>query len=292
MLFSIFKVNTVEKMKKYLIIGQGAIGSQVSNELARNGLKVTGNARGKRNQYDLMDSVEYIQSDARKLVIDQLIDFTHIVIIVSPDRYCSEGYADSYLAVARHISKFNVVLTKLQRLVFISSTGVYGQSDGTWIDELTEPKIPTMEGAQIILQAETLLQQAYDKLIIIRPSGIYGQQRLMRIKKAQESLKQPISDNAWTNRIMDTDLVHIICQVLQTEQPKRVYLATDYQPVTSYELMVWLCRELNTQIPDSIEDSPITGKRVHSNIPLSWLKFPDWKKGYQDILSQLAHNKQ
>ena len=269
-----------------LIIGQGDIGLPVTNKLAQDGLTVTGLARRDRQNYALNDDAKFMQADALTLTTEQLQDFTHIAIIVTPDDYSTSGYHNSYLAINQHLAALADKLPTLERIVFISSTGVYGQDSGEWLDESTEPVTPEREASQVILQAEQALQQGFDnKAIIIRPSGIYGRERLMRVRKAREPQKEPIAAGAWTNRIMDSDLVNIIAHVMTIELPKPVYIATDYLPVTTFELTTWLCEQLGEVLPVlDDKNTAISGKRLHSNIPLAWLTYPDWQIGYQDIL--------
>ncbi len=269
-----------------LIIGQGDIGLPVTNKLAEDGLSVTGLARSKREHYDLDNNAKFMQADALTLSAEQLQDFTHIAIIVTPDEYSTSGYHDSYLAISQHLTKLADKLTNLVRVVFISSTGIYGQDSGEWIDEDTVPVIPEREASKVILQAEQALQQGFgNKAIIIRPSGIYGRERLMRLRKAREPQKEPVAAAHWSNRIMDRDLVNIIANVLITDAPKPLYIATDYAPVTTFELGVWLSEQIG-ETPPAIDDkkTAVTGKRLHSNIPLAWLNYPDWQVGYHDIL--------
>jgi len=270
-----------------LIIGQGDIGLPVTNRLAQDGLCVTGLARRERHYYDLVDSADFLQADALTLTVDQLKAFTHITIIVTPDEYSTRGYRDSYLAISQHLATLAPQLTKIERVVFISSTGIYGQDNGEWIDEHTAPVMPAREASKVILQAEQALQQGFgDKAVVIRPSGIYGRERLMRLRKAREPNKDPVPAEHWSNRIMDRDLVNIIAKVLTIETPKPVYLATDYRPVTTFELGVWLSEQVG-ETPPTIDNTKtsVTGKRLHSNIPLAWLDYADWQTGYQDILN-------
>ena len=269
-----------------LIIGQGDIGLPVTNKLAQDGLNVTGLARRDRQNYALDDKAKFMQADALTLMAEQLQDFTHIAIIVTPDEYSTSGYHNSYLAINQHLAALADKLPTLERIVFISSTAIYGQDSGEWIDEDTTPMLPEREASQVVLQAEQALQQSFDdRAIIIRPSGIYGRERLMRVRKAKEPQKQPIAAGAWTNRIMDSDLVTIITKVLTIEEPKPVYIATDYLPVTSFTLTIWLCEQLGEALPVlDDKNSAMTGKRLHSNIPLAWLTYPDWQMGYEDIL--------
>jgi len=108
----------------------------------------------------------------------------------------------------------------------------------------------------------------------------------MRLRKARESNKDPVPAEHWSNRIMDRDLVNIITKVLTIETPKSVYLATDYRPVTTFELEVWLSEQVG-ETPPTIDNTKtsVTGKRLHSNIPLAWLDYADWQTGYRDILN-------
>ena len=276
--------------KKLLIVGQGDIGLPVTNKLAKDDLNVTGLARGARQQYALDDKAAFMQADAVTLSAKQLQDFTHIAIIVTPDEYSASGYQNSYLAINQHFAKLASQLTKLERIVFISSTGVYGQDDGEWIDADTIPLMPERDASKVILQAEQALQNGFgDKAIVIRPSGIYGRERLMRVRKVKEQQKEPIAAAHWSNRIMDRDLVNIIANVLICDAPKPIYLATDYAPVTTFELTTWLSEALG-ETPPIIDSTKTvaTGKRLHSNIPLAWLDYPDWQVGYRDILHHQA----
>lgn len=282
------------KNPNLLIIGQGDIGLEVTNTLAKAQKPVTGLARRERQAYDLNDQAQFLQANALKLTAEQIRDFTHIAIIVAPNNYEAENYKNTYLGIAQHIAELQNQLPQLTRVVFISSTGVYGQDAGEWIDETVEPQLPKREASQYILQAEQVLQQAYgERAVIIRPSGIYGEQRLMRVRKAKELQKEPMPLSDWTNRIMDSDLVNIIVQVLMLEENeglKPVYLATDYAPVTSFEITTWLAEQLNSTAPIAKLDTDghnISGKRLHSNIPRDWLQFPDWQSGYRHILKSI-----
>lgn len=279
-----------------LIIGQGDIGLPVTNKLAQDGFNVTGLARRERHHYALDANAKFLQADALTLSAEQLQDFTAIAIIVTPDEYSTSGYHDSYLAITQHLATLADKLTNLTRVVFISSTGVYGQDNGAWIDENIAPVTPEREASQVILQAEQVLQQSFAaKAIIIRPSGIYGRERLMRLRKAQEKQKEPVAAEHWSNRIMDRDLVTIIVNAMIIGTPKPLYIATDYAPVTTFELSTWLSEQINAVSP-TLDDNKtaVTGKRLHSNIPLAWLDYPDWQAGYRDILQhqeQKQHQK-
>ena len=301
-------------MQTILMIGLGKIGLPVAKQLAAQGHCVIGVSRSTPtdlafcnpmtaklppdNDHLYQENLHFVASDARALGIAQLSQWSsqisQICIIVSPDTLSLQGYRDSYYAIAEHVVRLDDYLPNLKRVVFISSTGVYGQNAGEVIDIDTPVFAPTSATSQVILQTEQLLQQHFEyKSVIIRPSGIYGQSRLRLLTMAKQLAAQSpnkVSDypsNTWTNRIIDTDLVSIIVKVINAGQTVPVYLATDNAPVPLYTVLNYLAtaQGLNLSLPCM---EPTTGKRIITNFPATWLNHPDWQSGYQHILSTLS----
>ena len=301
-------------MQTILMIGLGKIGLPVAKQLAAQGHYVIGVSRSTPtdsafcspvtaklppdNDHLYQKNLHFVASDARALIIAQLNQWSsqinQICIIVSPDTLSLQGYHDSYYAIAEHVVRLGDHLPNLKRVVFISSTGVYGQNAGEIIDINTPVSAPTSATSQVILQTEQLLQQHFkDKSVIIRPSGIYGQSRLRLLTMARQLAAQSPNtasnypSNTWTNRIIDTDLVSIIGKVINVGQTVPVYLATDNAPVPLYTVLNYLAtaQGLNLSLPCM---EPTTGKRIITNLPASWLNYPDWQSGYQHILSSLG----
>ena len=301
-------------MQTILMMGLGKIGLPVAKQLAAQGHCVIGVSRSKPtdlafcnpitaklppdNDHLYQENLHFVASDARALIIAQLSQWSsqisQICIIVSPDTLSLQDYRDSYYAIAEHVVRLGDHLPNLKRVVFISSTGVYGQNAGEVIDINTPVFAPASATSQVILQTEQLLQQHFeDKSVIIRPSGIYGQSRLRLLTMATQLAAQSpntASDypsNTWTNRIMDIDLVSIIVKVTNTGETVPVYLATDNAPVPLYTVLNYLAtaQGLNLSLPCM---EPTTGKRIITNLPATWLNYPDWQSGYQHILSALG----
>ena len=301
-------------MQTILMIGLGKIGLPVAKQLAAQGHCVIGVSRSMPtdlafcspmtaklppdNDHLYQKNLHFVASDARALIIAQLSQWTsqinQICIIVSPDTLSLQDYLDSYYAIAEHVVRLGDHLPNLKRVVFISSTGVYGQNAGEVIDINTPVFAPASATSQVILQTEQLLQQHFeDKSVIIRPSGIYGQSRLRLLTMATQlaaqspNMTSDYPSNTWTNRIMDIDLVSIIVKVTNTGETVPVYLATDNAPVPLYTVLNYLAtaQGLNLSLPCM---EPTTGKRIINNLPTTWLNYPDWQSGYQHILSALG----
>lgn len=278
-------------MKRYLIIGQGAIGLPVAVELARRGLDVTGLARTAKVYPKMDNAPKFIQKNANELHANDLMNFSHILIIVTPDKNADRvmAYRDSYLKICQHIAniyKENPSLfVELARVYFLSSTSVYGQDNGEVVDEYTQT-MPLVDTAKVLEQAEKTLQAVFlDKATMIRASGIYGVDRTRLIDMAYK--QKPKTTMQYTNRIMDTDLVNVVANLMSDDgYDKGVYLATDLKPVLMGEVLDFIGQQLGLNDIQDTRISPVTGKRVVSNINPDWLMFKDYQQGYMYILNE------
>lgn len=115
-------------------------------------------------------------------------------------------------------------------LVYVSTSGVYGDCGGAWIDE-TRPLAPHNPRALRRVDAETVLRQWARRhggqLSILRVPGIYAADRLPleRLHKGTPALLA--SEDGYTNHIHAGDLAHITVQALFHARPNRVYHAVD-----------------------------------------------------------------
>jgi len=122
-----------------------------------------------------------------------------------------------------------------EKIVLISTTGVYGDSQGEWIDE-TYPIAPQANRAKRRVHAETLLTQwaaRYEKAaVILRVPGIYAADRLplARIKKGLPIVQS--SEAGWTNRIHADDLATVCQSAMTLNCPSCIYNVTDGSPST------------------------------------------------------------
>lgn len=260
----------------YLIIGQGDTGKAVAEMLSRAGHDVAGLARTAKS-YD--EPVQFWQKDARTLTQDELAPFSHIAITITPNREMTDrvqAYRESYLAVCEHIAGLN--LPNLHRVLFVSSTSIYGEKGGEWVDVDTSAR-PSTDTACVLLQAEQVLQHAFgERCAIVRPSGIYHEKSVRMNRLAQSAHINGVPSAHYTNRIHRDDLIKVICQVLTLSAVKPVYLVSDCKPVTSLEVINFLCQKYEYLPPKIIRTTP-TGKRIRGNVD-DWLVFKDYQMGY------------
>lgn len=146
-----------------------------------------------------------------------------------------------------------------RRIVYISTSGVYGDCQGRWIDE-DEPLKPQTERAHRRVDAEQALlahAQAHgDAVILLRVPGIYGPGRLP-VERLRQNL--PVVEDApdadarhWTNRIHADDLATAACAAMQRGAPGRAYNIADGHPSTMADYFTRCARLLGLPDPPRV----------------------------------------
>ncbi|OOS25614.1 NAD-dependent epimerase/dehydratase family protein [Moraxella pluranimalium] len=277
-------------MKRFLIIGQGSIGKPLAERLTVHGQVMAVATSTKAYQAP----VTLLQKPAQTLTADDICGVTHIAIIITPRKQgkvaTADDYKGSYLSVCQSVTQLyrdSASQVQLEQVLFVSSTAVYGENAGEWIDERT-PAVPTSPTAQVLLQAEQALQSVFgDKAVIVRPSGIYHLGSTRLIEQAKSAHHAGVPSHHYTNRIMDSDLIAILERILMTSTPKPIYLATDTLPVTSFDVLSFIADTLGHPPPTPI-DGAMTGKRIRHNLPDGWLAVPDYRVGYGQVMAKMA----
>lgn len=216
-------------MVKIVIAGCGDIGRRIAVQASRNGASVTGLVRSAESCDRLeqagLDCRQVDFSDPALAPVD--VEACHVLYLTPPPR---QGETDplvgNFLAAMRG---------KPGRFLYLSTTGVYGNADGGWLDEKT-PVDAQASRARRRLDAERQVveaagEQGFDCLVI-RVPGIYGADRLPlgKIRARQPVLKAEIAP--FTNRIHEDDLATICLDLLETGKNGEIYNVTDGHPST------------------------------------------------------------
>src|SRR6185312_7813217 len=135
-------------------------------------------------------------------------------------------YLDGLAGVLRALERDRVVP---RRIVLVSSTAVYADTEGTWIDETT-PADPPTDTSVVLREAEELLAARAPQGVVLRLAGIYGPGRTRLVDKARTGAAEPGGDR-FTNRIHRDDaaaaIVHLATGVAD---PAPVYNGVDREP--------------------------------------------------------------
>lgn len=217
-------------MNRVWIMGCGDIGRRVARLYQSQGLQATGWVRGQESlTLGKQQGIEMRLGD-----LDQGCFFprnafegTEIFWLMPPP---NQGLIDSRLR------RFLLAVQKApKRIVLISTTGVYGDCEGRWIDE-SEPLKPKVDRAKRRLDAELALQEwgkTYQgDWVVLRVPGIYSAERLPleRLQRAEPVLLE--AEAPWTNRVHADDLARICVQAMQVAAKYSIYNACDGHPST------------------------------------------------------------
>ena len=173
------------------------------------------------------------------------------------------------------------------RLLYVSSTSVYGQDDGSWVDEsaVTEP---AGFSGEVLLAGEALARERVAGTTVIRFAGIYGpgRERLLRAASMGEPVQvEPLQ---WTNRIHRDDCAGLLAHVLGLAQPADCYLGVDDCPAPRHEVMLWLADQLGVPQPKLVRSAGGSANKRVSNQRIRATGFrcrwPDYRAGYADLL--------
>jgi nucleoside-diphosphate-sugar epimerase len=230
------------------IIGCGDIGRRVARlyqELAKESNKLVKGLVYSETSLQLCQAAN-IQTIRCDLDDDLNQVFTTENSLQAIDRFDADEFKEAYIfyfapppprgEYDRRLQSFlDTIKGRPEKIVLISTTGVYGDSQGAWIDE-TYPIAPKADRAKRRVHAETLLSQwatRYQKAaVILRVPGIYAPDRLplARIKKGLPIVQN--SEAGWTNRIHADDLATVCQSAMQLTPPSRIYNVTDGSPST------------------------------------------------------------
>lgn len=151
------------KKLKISIIGCGWLGLPLCERLKSLGYEVLTSASTSEKQQKLAQSFKTFLFDIQGPAFDpQLIDCDVLIYTIPP-------------LEPKLVDNFFKRLNPDQKCIFISSTSVYGKSQGPCNEG--SPRLPESKNGKILVETETLLRSYLKNLTIIRPAGLYGEDR-------------------------------------------------------------------------------------------------------------------
>lgn len=275
-------------MARILLAGCGAIGTQLGTQLQTAGHQVYGLRRSATPlpfstiQHDL--SRPFAQG-----VLPDGLDY--VVHTGTPAERTDAGYEAGY---PRAVSNLLQALQggTLKRFIFVSSTAVYHQDDGSVVDE-DSPTEPQRFNGIRVLQAEQLLAESGVPHTSVRFGGIYGAGRNWLIRRVQSGTEVQSEPPKYTNRIHQDDCVGVLRFLIeQNEQATPlhdIYVAVDDDPATEADVCSWLATQLKAAAPTLISSdamAPRNKRCCNQRLKQAGFefKFPSYKEGYREIL--------
>lgn len=274
---------------KILLIGCGDIAIRLSRQLLGREFEFHGLRRSVEKLPDHIHGVAWDLNQAEGLA-ERVQGFDVVVITPVPNRRDEAGYRQAYQEnVAKIVHALEQSTSKPRLVILVSSTGVYQQSHGEWVDEDSATEPDNFRGLAL-LSGEHLLSNSSLNHCIVRFSGIYGPGRERLIRQVLHKQSTP-RDADFSNRIHSEDcagvLAHLVQRKLRGEPLDALYLASDNEPVPLAEVKQWLAERLGVA-GDFIERGEMAGgKRCRNGRLLASgyeFRYPDFRQGYGEML--------
>lgn len=275
-----------------LILGCGDLGQRLAAQLPEGQYRVVGVRRSPPAD---TSSLTYRQSDLSqpdtlRPLLAEPPDI--IVITMTPDERNDAAYRRAYVDTCVHVvNTLKALRQSPTLLLFVSSTGVYGQQDGSWVDE-TSPTEPESFSGQRLLEAEAIIRASGFSHCIVRFSGIYGPGRTRLIEQVRQG--RAVLSAAFTNRIHADDcagvLAHLIDKARRGIEQESLYLATDSTPAPMAEVVNWLAMQLKVDraifAPDQLDNERGNKRCANQRLLDSGyrLRYPGYQQGYAALL--------
>ena len=234
--------------------GCGDLGTEAGLRFAAAGQRVVG---WRRSPEKLPAPIEGVAADLSATQLPPVpADTTAVVVAVAADSPTEAAYRAAYVDGLSNV--LDAVLLSgapVRRVLFVSSTAVYGDAGGGWVDESTTPEPGGFSG-RIIREAEDLLARRLSgsgiSPVVLRLGGIYGPGRTRLIDQVRSGSAVVPAESRFTNRIHRDDAAAAIVHLCSMDPvPAPVYLGVDNEPAELGDVLRFLAAELELPVPPS-----------------------------------------
>ena len=271
-----------------LIAGCGDLGTELGLLAAAAGHRVHGL---RRSPELLPEPIVGLPGDLTRPLAGLPSDTDLLVYAAAPGERTPAAYRETYVdGPERVLSALDVAGARVERVLFVASTAVYGVADGSWVDETT-PTEPTSTTGPLLVEAERRLWGRRPDAISLRLAGVYGPGRTRLVDQVREGRAVIPEPPVHTNRMHRDDAARAILHLLTSvDEPATCYLGVDDDPADRGEVLRFLADELGVPHPPTGPDQRSRGgdKRCR-NARLRGtgftLEYPTYREGYRAILA-------
>jgi nucleoside-diphosphate-sugar epimerase len=192
---------------------------------------------------------------------------------------------------------------QIKWLGYLSTTGVYGDHQGGWVDENTPLNPSTRRGALRVMaerQWQTLAREAGLPLHIFRLAGIYGPGRGPFQKIRAGIARRIIKDGQVFSRIHVDDIAQVLAASIQCPKAGAVYNLCDDEPAPPQDVLAYAAELLGLTPPPEVpfeiaemspmarsfyaESKRVRNDRIKTELSVT-LRYPDYKTGLKAMLA-------
>lgn len=275
-------------MARVLIAGCGDVGTTLGLALTRTGHRVWGLRRNPAKLPTPIQPLAADLSDSRTLTaLPPALDY--IFYTAAAGGFDEARYRAAYVEGVRNLlAALASVGASPRRIFFTSSTSVYAQQRGEWVDEASPAEATSFAG-RCLRQGETILRQGPYPATVIRFGGIYGPGRTRLIDTLRRGTAT-CAPGVYTNRIHRDDAAAALQHLMNLSGPAALYLGVDDDPALQCEVMSWLAARLGAPDPVQVDaDQRTRANKRCRNTRLResgfHFRYPSYRDGYAALLA-------
>lgn len=272
--------------ERVLLIGCGDLGQRVARRFLARGDHVHAL---RRQPPDDDSGIQWLQGDITRA--DSLpalpSGVTRLIHLPAPGGRDPALYRGVFIDGLQNV--LNLLDTsRLKRVVFVSSSAVYGEHHGDWVTEDTPPAPQGFNG-KILLEAEAALAARGLSSTALRLAGLYGPGRLQLIERLRSGAAgAPTQPEHWANRIHIDDAAAAVLHLALLPKVEPVYIGCDDTPLPLHTLYADLAAMIGAPAPRIAPAPANVGSKKLSNARLRasgfTLQWPDSRQGYAAVL--------
>jgi nucleoside-diphosphate-sugar epimerase len=214
----------------------------------------------------------------------------------APNGADDAAYRAIYVDGLRHLLEALVRQQQSPRRVLLtSSTAVYAQAAGEWVNE-TSPTEPTHFTGRCVLEGEKVLLNGPFPATVLRFGGIYGPGRTSLLERVRQGLA-PCRDGPplYTNRIHRDDCAGALQHLMTLPQPDAIYIGVDHEAADQCDVVRWLAARLGALPPRVEASSGTDSRRSRTNkrcrndklVASGYVfRYPTFREGYAALLAR------
>lgn len=280
-------------MPTLLSLGHGYCAAALARLLLPRGWRVIGTARSP----DRLGEVAATGVEARPWpgsdLHDAFDDATHLLTSVAPD----EGGDPVLRALGGEVAR---AAPRLAWAGYLSTTGVYGDRQGGWVDEASDLRPATARGRWRV-EAEGAWRAVPGlPLHVFRLAGIYGPGRGPFEKVRARTARRIVKDGQWFSRIHVEDVAQVLLASIERPNPGATYNLCDDDPAPPQDVIAEAARLLRLPPPPEepfataemtpmarsfyAESKRVRNDRIKDELGVRLL-YPDYRSGLAALLA-------
>lgn len=284
---------------KVLILGCGYTGSRLANFLINQGIPVAVTTRqGQPPEHVNAPCYGFCCETNGESTLpppEALEDVTHVLSSIPPDHQGKDPVVACLMPALEQ--------AELQWFGYLSTTGVYGDTQGAWVDE-TAAVNPQNQRSQHRVEAESACLNSKLPSHIFRLPGIYGPGRSIFDRLRAGTARRIDRPGHVFSRIHVEDIVRTLWTSMQQPNPNSIYNVADDEPTEPSNLIVEAAHLLSISPPESVpfeqanmspmgasfwsECRRVANQKIKTELGVT-LKYPTYREGLKAILQGQAN---